>query len=104
MKDIKKLLGKRIKELRKEKALSQEGLAEIIGIEPNNLSRIENGKNYPTPENLSKIADALGVDIHKLYLFNHHKNYDNIKNEIISALENESFGRLLYKFYELIKE
>ena len=104
MKDIKKLLGKRIKELRKEKTLSQEGLAEIIGIEPNNLSRIENGRNYPTPENLSKIAHALGVDIYKLYFFEHHKSYENIKNEIINALEDETFARLLYKFYKLIKE
>ncbi len=104
MKDIKKLLGKRIKELRKERALSQEGLAEIIGIEPNNLSRIENGRNYPTPENLYKIAAALGVDIYKLYLFDHHKNYSNIKKEIITSLEDETFGRLLYKFYRLIKE
>ncbi|MBO6087151.1 helix-turn-helix transcriptional regulator [bacterium] len=102
--DIKELLGKRIKELRKEKCLTQEQLAEIIGIEPNNLSRIEKGRNYPTPENLSKIAKALNVSVDKLFFFEHHKDYASIKNELSSALNNEDFGRKLYKFYRLIQE
>ena len=104
MDDIKKLLGKRIKELRKEKSLSQEALAEQIGIEPNNLSRIENGKNYPSAETISKIAKALNLEIHKLYCFNHHKEYTEIQKELIKALDDENFGRQLYKFYALIKE
>ena len=104
MDNIKLLLGKRIKELRKELKYSQEQLAEFIGIEPNNLSRIENGKNYPSPENLSKIATALNVTPDKLFCFNHHKNYDEIKKILINALDDESFGRMMYKFYNLIKQ
>ena len=102
--DIKTLLGKRIKELRKEKSMSQERLAEIIGIEPNNLSRIENGRNYPTPENLLKIASAFNVTVDKLYMFGHHKSYNDIKDEIIKSLDDEQFGRMMYKFYLLIRE
>jgi len=104
MADIKKLLGKRIQELRKEKNISQEKLAERVGIEPNNLSRIENGRNYPTPENLAKIASALKVSVDKLFLFNHHKDYREIKEEINAAMNDENFGRLLYKYYILVKE
>ena len=101
--NIKLLLGKRIQELRKERKISQDKLAEIIGIEANNLSRIENGKNYPTPDNLYKISLALNVSIDKLYQFTHHKSYSEIKEEIILALEDENFGRKLYKYYELVK-
>lgn len=104
MDDIKILLGKRIKELRKNLNFSQEQLAELIGIEPNNLSRIENGKNYPTAENLSKIANALSVSPEKLFAFNHHKNYEEIKKELIESLNDEKFGRMLYKFFNLIKQ
>ena len=104
MLDVKKLLGKRIQEIRKEKCISQEALAELIGIEPNNLSRIENGRSYPSPENLAKIADALNVSVDKLYFFCHHKNFDDIKIEITNALNDEKFARMLYKFYTLIKE
>ena len=102
--DIKELLGKRIKELRKEKGLTQEQLAETVGIEPNNLSRIEKGRNYPTPENLLKIANALNVSVDKLYIFEHHKQYDKIKEELTNAIDDENFGRMLYKFYRLIRE
>lgn len=102
--NIKELLGKRIKELRKEKGVTQERLAEIIGIDPNNLSRIEKGRNYPTPENLSKIANALNVSPDKLYFFTHHKDYSDIKSELTNALNDERFGRMLYKFFLLIKE
>ena len=101
--DVKKMLGKRIRELRKERELSQEMLAEMIGIEANNLSRIENGKNYPSPDNLLKISNALNVTIDKLFTFYHHKDYSEIKQEIINALEDENFGRVLYKYYNLVK-
>ena len=73
MENIKSLLGKRIKELRRERNLSQEKLAENIGIDPNNLSRIENGKNYPSAETIVKIANAFNIEVYKLYLFNHQK-------------------------------
>ncbi len=42
---IKKSFGARIKELREQKGLNQEQLAEIIGLESRHLSRIETGKS-----------------------------------------------------------
>ncbi|MBR2430524.1 helix-turn-helix transcriptional regulator [bacterium] len=41
---MKKLLGKRIRELRKARKITQEQLAEKLGIGPANISYIENGK------------------------------------------------------------
>ena len=55
--NIKKLLGKRIQEIRKSKKLTQEYVAELVGIEVVSLSNIENGKYYPTAENLKKIIN-----------------------------------------------
>lgn len=45
--NIKKLLGKRIKELRKNKGITQEALSEKAGIDSKHLSRIECGVNFP---------------------------------------------------------
>ena len=42
MDDIKQLFGKRVRELRKRQGLTQEKLAEMVGIEPRNLLKIEN--------------------------------------------------------------
>ena len=46
MDDIKYLFGRKIKELRLKKRLSQEELAEMIEIAERNLSKIECGKRF----------------------------------------------------------
>lgn len=45
---------------RKEKGLSQERLAEIIGFSKNHLSNIERGKYTPTTTFIFRICEALG--------------------------------------------
>ena len=102
MNDVKERLGKRIKELRKNLGMSQEQLAELVGIEPNNISRIEKGKNYPAPENIAKIAKALNSELYELFMFNHFKPYGEIKKELVSALKDEQTAQLLYKFYTAV--
>ena len=52
--DNKKLLGKRIKEIRKQKNLTQEQLAELIQIETGSLSAIESGRHFPSLPTLEK--------------------------------------------------
>lgn len=69
MNSIKIKLGKRIKELRKSRKLTQEKLAEIVGIDVVSMSKIETGKNYPTADNLEKISNALETVPYELYKF-----------------------------------
>ena len=90
MKDIKKLLGKRIKELRKEKNLSQDQLSELVGIDSRSISHIENGDSFPS-KSLLEIAKALNVSLPDLFEFEHLK-YDvkYKKNYIINSLDNIS--------------
>ena len=71
MKRTKELLGARIKELRKAKKLSQEELAELVGIEPRHMSRIEVGNSYPSLDRLERIAKALDEDIRDFFDFAH---------------------------------
>ena len=69
--DKKKLLGKRIRELRKRKNINQEQLAELIRVEPATISNIENGKNYPSMINLENITKVLGVNFQDVFDFEH---------------------------------
>lgn len=103
--NVKKLLGSRIKELRKYRKMTQEQLAELIDIEPNNVSKIEIGKNYPSPENLAKIALALNIEIHELFMFdNGQKPIEEIKTFVINEVQqNDTLARTLFKFCQSIR-
>lgn len=102
--DIKKLLGKRIKEVRKSKGLTQEQVAEIIGMEPASLSNIENGRYYPTSDNLEKIINVLGVKPSELYSFEHLAPEPELISEMNEAMKNDfKLTQLMYKFFQAVK-
>ncbi len=56
----------RIKEIAKEKGLQLKEVAEKIGVEPNTISRINNGEST-TVERLQKIAEVLNVSVKDLF-------------------------------------
>ncbi|MBP3821316.1 helix-turn-helix transcriptional regulator [bacterium] len=102
--DIKKLLGKRIQELRKSKNFTQEYMSELIGIETNSLSNIERGIYYPTAENLNKILKILNVEPNELFTIEHLAPHKELIEEMSSHLKNnEKLARLVYKFFKLVK-
>ena len=59
-------IGKKIKELRKAKGLTQDQLARVARLLRPNLARIEAGKHRPTMDTLEKIAAALKVPLVEL--------------------------------------
>ena len=58
-----KLLGSRIKALRSANNLTQEEVADQIGISRQKYARIESGANSITLDILSKVAEVLGVTV-----------------------------------------
>ena len=60
---IKNQIGKKIKNLRIENDLSQEQLAEYIGMSREHISCLERGKNLVTIESLYKISEYFKIDI-----------------------------------------
>lgn len=104
MDNIKELLGKKIKELRKARKYTQEQLAEKVGIGTPNISYFETGKFSPSIETLQKIADVLNVEVYELYMFQALKPANEIRKELISGMDSdENTLRMLYKFYLSIK-
>jgi len=57
-----KTLGRRIAELRREKGLTQEALAEAMGVSRNHIADIELGARNTGIWSLLLIARALGLD------------------------------------------
>jgi len=79
----KDLLGARIREIRKLRQLSQEKMAEKVGVEPKQISRIEGGKSYPSMDTLESIAVALNVEMKDLLDFHHLTPKENLAEEAL---------------------
>lgn len=71
---IEKALGKKISELRKDKNLTQEALAEKSGYSVEFISLVERGVNAPSVAGLGKIAKALKVEVKDLFDFDERNN------------------------------
>ncbi|MFC5469258.1 helix-turn-helix domain-containing protein [Cohnella suwonensis] len=67
--DVLKLVGRRIRGLRKERGMSQELLGEKGGFHYSYIGQIERGEKNISLLNLAKIADALDVGLAQLFSF-----------------------------------
>ena len=101
MAELKKLLGRQIKQIRKNKNIKQDELAEMIGIATRNLSNIETGHCFPSADSLEKIAKALDCKVKDLFDFEHHKDEKDLSEEIIIRLKSINRKRL-QDFYKII--
>jgi transcriptional regulator with XRE-family HTH domain len=103
MRNIKDLLGKRIKEIRRKNGLTQEKLAEMAGIEIPSLSNIENGKNYPNHETLEKISQALAVKPYELYIFDYYMPKEALLEEMFTSMkQNDELTQKMYQYFMCI--
>lgn len=67
MSEIAKIIGKRIRNYRTAKKLSQEKLAELAGCHPTYIGQLERGEKNATLESILKIASALDVPLSRLF-------------------------------------
>lgn len=106
MQNANELLGKRIRELRKRAGLTQEQLAEQLGIDQKHMSRIELGKSYPSLDRLSKIAEVVSVPLPKLFRFSHLSDEVDLQkqlSEMVTQLDKKDLKkvhRILEAFLE----
>jgi transcriptional regulator with XRE-family HTH domain len=56
-------LGKRLREMRSARGMSQEVLAQLAGLNRNYVNQVECGRRNVSIVNLVKIAEALAVDL-----------------------------------------
>ena len=66
--DIIKTFGKNVKRLRLERGLSQEKFAEMCGLHRTYISDVERFQRSIALDNVQKIADALHIEVYKLFM------------------------------------
>lgn len=83
---MKMFFQEKLQGLRKEKALSQENLAEILGVSRQAVAKWEAGQSYPDINNLISLSNIFKVTIDKLVKddencsFSSHKTEESILN------------------------
>ncbi len=87
--------GEFLKELRKEKNITQEELAEKMGVARRTVSRWETGANMPDMDILIDISDFYGVDLREI-LDGERKNKQmdkEMKETVLKVAEYENEGK-----------
>ncbi len=79
------MIGRRLQDSRKAQNLTQEVLAERVGITVVYLSKVENGRVRPTLELLDSMCDALGITLSSL-LTGVQTQEDSYANERVVSL------------------
>ena len=69
MPSLRKNFGRRLRDIRLERKLSQEQFAEFVGISVDFLSLIERGINAPSFETIEELAKRLRVPVMVLFDF-----------------------------------
>lgn len=66
MSDVLVRFGKRLREVRREKGISQEKLADLAGLHRTYVSSVERGERNISLANVERLAKALGVTLKDL--------------------------------------
>lgn len=65
--NIRKAFGKRVRDLRQQKSLSQEELADVAGMHRTYIGSIERGEQNVSIDNIARLAKALKMKISDLF-------------------------------------
>ena len=99
----KQALGLRIKEFREKQKMTQEKLAELVGIDSKHLSRIENGRNYPSIETLEKLTENLNITFEDVFKSDHFETREFLLENLNLKLKSLPDDKLKFIF-KMIKE
>lgn len=90
--DILMLVGEKIREIRKERGLTQEQLGEMADFTHSYIGRIERGQKNISLQNLDRIASVLNVPVYRL--FDYEYEYERLTNK----------GRLVSNILDILIE
>lgn len=89
---LRKRFGQRVKELRQATGLSQEAFADRCGFARSYMSRIERGGANPSLDAVQILADAIGVEVSRLFIDNSELAATGSTPEVPFARDGSFFG------------
>ena len=87
-------IGEKIKQLRKEKDITQEELANVLGVSYQSVSRWENETCYPDIELLPTISNFFGISIDSIFSINEIEEKSRIEKYVAEFQKAISDGQI----------
>lgn len=88
MNNIKILFGRKVRECRKKRNLTQAQLAELVNVDDKHISCIESGKNFPSSDLIERLSNALQIEPKDLFEFYYLQDVLDLKKDITNMLNN----------------
>lgn len=87
-------IGAIIRNYRMSHHLTQEELAELIGVSAGSIGQIERDETYPRLDRLAKMVDILNIDGNVIFRQEKRVDRDNelLKNEIMICIDKLSYS------------
>ena len=89
MTNLREIFAYNLKKNRQNKGLSQAKLAEKVNVSTHHIAMIEIAQNYPAMELVERIANALDIEIYKLFI-NHlspHEEMERLYQTVAKNIE-----------------
>jgi transcriptional regulator with XRE-family HTH domain len=86
---VREIFAENMKKNRRKCGLTQENLAEKAGVSTHYISMIELARNFPKSEVIERLANALNIEVHVLFLAprTHEDELEQLHQSIISVIK-----------------
>ncbi|MCM1339729.1 MAG: helix-turn-helix domain-containing protein [Muribaculaceae bacterium] len=101
--NLKETFAANLKQLRKQRGMTQETLAELADVAPRHISFIETARSFPSSELLEKFCKILMVSYKDMFCDNEKLSRQELLERVINISENLDIEKLNY-IYRIIKE
>ncbi len=103
-KSIKKIFGNNLRKLRITKGLTQEQLAEMLDMQVQSITFIENGRTFVSSEVIAKICNFFDVSLEFMFkpkFLEQTDKAENLKKEIIQMMS-DCDDKMLTKYRNIL--
>ncbi len=98
-----KAVGKRIRQVRESNKLTQEQMAELLGVNPNAVRAYERGEYGISKEVMTRIRNHFHISIEHL-MFGEGNSCENLLFQIKNASDEEKMKIMMHLMFYFVKE
>ena len=101
--NLKESFAKRLKQIRKSRGMTQEELAELVGVAPRHISFIETARSFPSSELMERLCKALNISCCALFNFDDEFTREELIEKILELIKRTDVKKLK-SFYKIVSE